>query len=560
VNKRETDISQIKKYLDGELDARAMHQLERRAQDDPFLMDAMEGYEKTGKDQQVHLNELTNRLHDRITQKKARIIPLRLIGIAASILLVCSIGGWWLLNNHSANTPKLALAVKPESKKTVTVDTVIPQPKAEVAAVKQIPRTVHPRQFKEERKAAAPAVSSVAIPEAVATVKTAEPVSKDTTPLNEMVVMENTAQQKKGRVAGVPIANDKSQITNVPTSKTIIKGSVTGKNDGLPVVGAAIRVAGTTKTAVTDVNGNFALPVDSGKVKLIVSYIGYNAQVVNIQDKDVVKIALQPSSAALAEVAVTGYSSQKKKDIALATTNLGVAKAKKLPDSSDQLLTEQKVGADVGRKSTPVLVNGRSLPETLAGKNKLSKNIIHGRVIGKDDGKPIPGASVLIAGTNTGVVTDVNGRFTIPVDSSKAKLLVASVGYRKVEVNTLNPDVLKTIILDANNSALNEVVVTGYDSKKDNDNTVTDAHPKDGWASFKKYLKTGAVSPDGKTGTVKLSFQVDANGTISNIKVVKGLDKETDQKAMDLITDGPTWLGSTSGQVENVSLRVKFVK
>ncbi len=433
--KRETDISQIKKYLNGELDARAMHQLERRAQDDPFLMDAIEGYEKAGHDQQVHLNELTDRLQNRIAQKSARIIPLRLIGIAASILLVCFIGGWWLLKNNSANTPKLALVVKPVTKKSVTVDTILPQPKAEiVAAANVIPHTAHSRQFDEGRKAAAPVVTSVAIPEAVATVKPAEPESKDTTPLNEMVVMDYTAQQKKGRVAGVSIANDKAQLKNVSISKTIIKGSVTGKNDGLPVVGAAIRVAGTTKTTVTDANGNFALPADSGNVKLIVSYIGYNAQVVNVQDNDVVKVALQPSSAALAEVTITGYTTQKKKDIALATTNLGIAKAKKLPDSTDELLTEQKVGATAA------------------------------------------------------------------------------------------------------------------------------AHPKDGWDSFRKYLKTGAVSPDGKTGTVKLSFQVDANGNISNIQVLKGLDKETDQKATELIMDGPAWLGSTSGRVEKVSLRVKFVK
>jgi outer membrane biosynthesis protein TonB len=428
VAKRESDISQIKKYLSGELDARAMHQLERRAQDDPFLMDAIEGYEKAGHDQQLNLNELTDRLHNRITQKNARIIPLRLIGIAASILLVCSIAGWWLLKNNSANTPKLALVIKPANKKTVTADTVISQPKAEVAAAKPIPHTVHSRQLNEERKAAAPVASSMTIPEAVATVKPIEPQSKDTTPLNEMVVMDYTAQQKKGRVAGVPVANNKSQITNVPTSKTLIKGNVTGKNDGLPVVGAAVRVSGTTKTTVTDANGNFALPADSGKVKLIVSYIGYNAQVVNVQDDNAVKIMLQPSSAALAEVTITGYSSQKKKDIAAA--NADVAKG----DSSGQLSTEQKIG------------------------------------------------------------------------------------------------------------------------------TTAPAHPKGGWGSFRKYLKKGAVSPDGKTGIVKLSFQVDANGNISNIKVLRGLDKETDQKATDLIIDGPAWLGSTSGQVEKVSLRVKFVK
>ena len=45
---REKDILQIRKYLNGELDAAAMHELERRALDDPFLADAIEGFEHAG--------------------------------------------------------------------------------------------------------------------------------------------------------------------------------------------------------------------------------------------------------------------------------------------------------------------------------------------------------------------------------------------------------------------------------------------------------------------------------------------------------------------------------
>ena len=45
---KKNDILQIRKYLNGELNARAMHQLERRAQDDPFLMDAMKVMKRLG--------------------------------------------------------------------------------------------------------------------------------------------------------------------------------------------------------------------------------------------------------------------------------------------------------------------------------------------------------------------------------------------------------------------------------------------------------------------------------------------------------------------------------
>ena len=62
VSKRETDILLISKYLNGELNTKAMHRLERRAQDDPFLMDALEGYDRAADDQKAQLDELGSML------------------------------------------------------------------------------------------------------------------------------------------------------------------------------------------------------------------------------------------------------------------------------------------------------------------------------------------------------------------------------------------------------------------------------------------------------------------------------------------------------------------
>lgn len=97
---KKTDISQIKKYLAGELDAKAMHQLERRAQDDPFLQDAIDGFEAKGFDQ-PGLDALNIRLQERINKKEARVIRWRTLSIAASILIVIGLGGVWLLNRNT---------------------------------------------------------------------------------------------------------------------------------------------------------------------------------------------------------------------------------------------------------------------------------------------------------------------------------------------------------------------------------------------------------------------------------------------------------------------------
>lgn len=95
-----------------------MHRLERQAQDDPFLMDALEGYQSAKADQQANLDELAVRLDKRVSEKRLRIIPFRVIGIAASVLIVCSAGAWWLFQGRGpVNNP-----VKKESKQPGTLE------------------------------------------------------------------------------------------------------------------------------------------------------------------------------------------------------------------------------------------------------------------------------------------------------------------------------------------------------------------------------------------------------------------------------------------------------
>jgi TonB family protein len=121
VSKHRDDISQIRKYLDGELDARAMHELERRAQDDPFLMDALEGYEANGAYQKKNLAKLNEQLQQRIAKKERRIIPFRAMAIAASVLLFLTIGSivWVMNRSRQANTVALNNVKLPAPKNPV---------------------------------------------------------------------------------------------------------------------------------------------------------------------------------------------------------------------------------------------------------------------------------------------------------------------------------------------------------------------------------------------------------------------------------------------------------
>ncbi|MGZ3873594.1 MAG: SusC/RagA family TonB-linked outer membrane protein [Mucilaginibacter sp.] len=90
-----------------------------------------------------------------------------------------------------------------------------------------------------------------------------------------------------------------------------------------------------------------------------------------------------------------------------------------------------------------------------------------GKVIGGDDKQPVVGASVRIKGTNLGTVTDVNGEFTLTLNTGNV-LVISYLTYQTKEV-TVQGDQYLTVTLTPSTSTLNEVVVTGYQTqvKKD---------------------------------------------------------------------------------------------
>ena len=66
-------------------------------------------------------------------------------------------------------------------------------------------------------------------------------------------------------------------------AQTEISGTVVSSEDGLPVVGASILVAGTQMGTVTDIDGKFHLIVPAGKNQLRVQYVGLKTQLVPAQ-------------------------------------------------------------------------------------------------------------------------------------------------------------------------------------------------------------------------------------------------------------------------------------
>jgi len=90
---------------------------------------------------------------------------------------------------------------------------------------------------------------------------------------------------------------------------------------------------------------------------------------------------------------------------------------------------------------------------------------ITGRITDAKDGEPLIGATVAIKGTTLGASTDIDGRFSLNAPNEEAVLGIAYSGYVAQEI-TVGKQRDLNILLEEDNSMLNEVVVVGYGSQK----------------------------------------------------------------------------------------------
>lgn len=77
----------------------------------------------------------------------------------------------------------------------------------------------------------------------------------------------------------------------------------------------------------------------------------------------------------------------------------------------------------------------------------------------------LPGASVTVKGTTNGVITDLDGKFTISVQSQKTLLTVSFIGYKSQEIKVENQKSM-TIKLVSNSQLMDEVVIVGFGTQK----------------------------------------------------------------------------------------------
>lgn len=104
-----------------------------------------------------------------------------------------------------------------------------------------------------------------------------------------------------------------------------VKGTVVDANNE-PVIGAYVKVKGTTNGAITDIDGNYEIDADQ-KSTLVISSIGLQDQEIQVGNRSHINITMKEDASELNEVVVIGYGQVKKGDL---TSSISAVKGEKL--------------------------------------------------------------------------------------------------------------------------------------------------------------------------------------------------------------------------------------
>ena len=237
-----------------------------------------------------------------------------------------------------------------------------------------------------------------------------------------------------------------------------------------------------------------------------------------------------------------------------------------------------KISGIVSQNDTGLPVN---LQATTFPASQNSDFEIRGVLINEDNNKPLAGVHIIIGGTTTGTISDMDGSFRLKVHEGDS-ILFSHVGYTGLAyaIKNKNNDI-GTFHMKRKKEELSEIVVVGY-SASENQLPEADNQPRQtntaqdeifmvveempefpgGQNELMNFIAKSVKYPvdaqrNGIQGRVVCTFVVDASGSIINPEIVRGIDPSLDNEALRIIHLMPKWKpGRQRGQAVSVQYTV----
>lgn len=348
---------QFERYLKGEMTPEEAYAFERKSLDDPFVQEAIEGFEESGLESLADLKSL----RERISKEQKKKIPWLRIATAAILIITCSFI-YFMVDRFDAES-ELAYdqteeksgssQLQSDSIEIVKEREIEPDSKEFSKEGREVVKDEEKIENEENKQVLlADNIEVDELVESSAEVETAEPENIPVQEPNPTIAEANIPDQldalegendfeveaktlvateavsnfkevesdKKienalqGRAAGLQVETTRAKKRSssagaVARSAQMVSETITGTvtdDSGEPLPGVTVLVKGTTNGVITDIDGIFQLDGADDEV-LVVSFIGFNSQEVALNGRDSITISLDPNVDALEEVVVVGY-------------------------------------------------------------------------------------------------------------------------------------------------------------------------------------------------------------------------------------------------------------
>jgi len=375
-------------YIQGKRKGKEAHRIEMDSMNDPFLADAIEGFDSVKGDHAKRIMQMQEKVAGRSVSETKRSGAWKIA--VAAVVFIALLGGYFTLMNHESNMMaakdqdsnnyltlyapasyvekknlelgdiqeensgkeievepvvhivNLNEVIKPVSRIKIYIpDTYYAQlNKKEIEELSasrnrilDTPVNIQHQEAAIEERAeeshylAEAATPEVAIPAAV--------LSEEKDLDNNAKLNNNVSASLSGKMAGVKTVEQPKELNldrRMEAAKTpapvnnYLTGRIVDATDNEPIIGASVILKGTNVATVTDIDGYYKLPVGSATdADIIASYLGYETIEVPKPKNDQV-LAMKADNQLLDEVVVTGYGVQKR---ASTTGSASVIKADK---------------------------------------------------------------------------------------------------------------------------------------------------------------------------------------------------------------------------------------
>lgn len=324
----------IERYLSGELTPAEMHELEKKALNDPFLAEALEGASSISSNEfKRDLQALRRQLHTNTKRnggmKLSWNYPLR---IAAVFLLIAISAHIVVLLTQAPKSDEGNLAFK-DSRQPRLHDSVKTEPPSEILeeksdaaeSVQGTKEDIPSPEVQSTRREAGPGPGEeAALEDEIPTEKIeSKPAETENVPqsADEFLSLDqqtdNEIQSAREQQVSTPMSGKiREEIAkSAPAKKQeskVVTGQVVDFEDGTPIPGVNVSVKGTSIGTVTDIEGSYKITLPDPTQSLVFSFTGFSDQEIPVPEDQILNVQLSSDVSQLSEVVVEGYMEGKK--------------------------------------------------------------------------------------------------------------------------------------------------------------------------------------------------------------------------------------------------------